>query len=86
MVCRIILGVLSLAYVFALGIFGAGTFGWFGVEQDPLSGAYLILLGMPWVLIPFDRIVADGLLSLVATLAPLINLAILWSICWWLRR
>jgi hypothetical protein len=84
--CRVIFAVLALAYLFALAVFAAGTFGWFGVEQDPLSGAYLIILGMPWVLLPFDAVVADAWLPLVGILAPLVNLAIVWAVCRRLAR
>jgi len=85
MVCRIILGVLVVAYLFALAVFAAGTFGWLGADRDPLSGVYLIVLGMPWAFL-FDGVVGEAALPMVAVLAPLINLAILWGLCRWLAR
>ena len=36
-------------YAFALFMMLSSTFGLFGVEQDPMSGIFLILLGQPWV-------------------------------------
>jgi len=86
MVCRIILGVLAVAYLLALAVFAAGTFGWLGADRDPLSGVYLIVLGMPWVLLPFDAVVGEAALPAVGVLAPLVNLAILWALCRWLAR
>jgi hypothetical protein len=84
--CRVVFGVLVLAYLFALAVFAVGTFGWFGADEDPLAGAYLIILGMPWVLLPFDVVVGEAALPLVAILAPLVNLAIVWAVCRRLAR
>lgn len=70
-----------MAYLFALGIFAVGTFGWFGVEPDPLSGAYLIILGMPWVLLPLEAVVGTAGLPLVGIIAPLVNIGIVWALC-----
>jgi hypothetical protein len=70
----------------ALAVFAVGTFGWFGADEDPLAGAYLIILGMPWVLLPFDVVVGEAALPLVAILAPLVNLAIVWAVCRRLAR
>jgi hypothetical protein len=84
--CRLVFGVLVLAYLFALAVFAVGTFGWFGADEDPLAGAYLIILGMPWVLLPFDVVVGEAALPLVAILAPLVNLAIVWAVCRRLAR
>lgn len=48
--CRIFTVVFALLYGLALLLWVLGTFGLFGVERDPLSGAYLLPLGLPWVL------------------------------------
>ena len=61
-------------YVGAVFLLLVGTFGWFGQETDPLSGIFLLPLGLPW------NILADGLgINGVAIGigAPLINAAIL---------
>lgn len=62
-------------YVAAVLLFLIGTFGWFGQETDPLSGVFLMPLGLPWNLIA-DRIGLPGLL--VGVLSPLFNVAILY--------
>jgi len=67
-------------YVAAVLLFLIGTFGWFGQETDPLSGVFLIPLGLPWNLIA-DKIGLSGVL--VGVLSPLINLAILY---WFWKR
>lgn len=79
--CRWVLAALALAWLFSLGIFAAGTYGWFGVEKDPLSSVFLVILGMPWVLLPFDEVVGEARLPLVGILAPLVNLGIVWMLC-----
>lgn len=67
-------------YVAAVLLFLIGTFGWFGQETDPLSGVFLIPLGLPWNLIA-DKIGLSGVL--VGVLSPLINLAIVY---WFWKR
>ena len=70
--------------------FSVGTWGWLGAERDPLSGIFLIPLGMPWTLFmgsagkfdPFGGVSP----AVLATLAPASNLAVLFSICSTLRR
>jgi hypothetical protein len=61
-------------YAFALLIFLIGTFGWFGQETDPLSGVFLLPLGLPWNLLA-DRIAGPSPLALI--IAPGINAGIL---------
>lgn len=76
--------VLLLAFLalYALSVFllAVGTFGWFGQEQDPLSGALLLPMGLPWNVLA-DRLGAPGTGALIA--APSINAAILY---WLLKR
>lgn len=45
--CGIVPGLYLFAYLLALLAWGAGMFGWFGVEQDPLSAVGLVFLGQP---------------------------------------
>ena len=66
-------------YVLALALLAVGTFGWFGQERDPLSGIFLMPLGLPWTFIG-DRIGLGG--PLLAILSPLVNAGILY----WLWR
>ena len=67
-------------YIFALFILFTGILGWFNQPQDPLSGIFLLPLGLPWVLIG-DKI---GLTSTaLAIVSPAINLAILF---WFWKR
>ncbi|MBX7458024.1 hypothetical protein K3152_07170 [Qipengyuania sp. 1NDH17] len=66
-------------YLVALMLLAIGTFGWLGQERDPLSGVFLMPLGLPWNILA-DRAGLGG--PLVAVLAPLINAGILY----WLWR
>lgn len=61
-------------YALAFLLFLIGTFGWFGQEKDPLSGVFLMPLGLPWNMLA-DRLGAPGLLT--GLLAPAINAGIL---------
>ena len=70
-----ILIIFVVLYVVALSLLAIGTFGWFGQEQDPLAGVFLMPLGLPWNLIA-DRLGAVGIWT--ALLAPLVNIAILY--------
>lgn len=68
--------IFTALYVIALALLAIGTFGWFGQEKDPLSGVFLVPLGLPWNLL-LDRVFGtDG--PFVAILSPAINAAILY--------
>ena len=67
-------------YAIALLLLAIGTFGWFGQEQDPLSGVFLLPLGLPWNLLG-DKIGLGG--PTTAILAPAVNAAILF---WFWKR
>lgn len=72
---RIAMIIFGMLYVFALAILVIGTFGLFGQDRDPLSGVFLIPLGLPW-----NRLVdvfPQPLWPWLAAGAPLINLIIL---------
>ncbi|MCC7035255.1 MAG: hypothetical protein IT179_20740 [Acidobacteria bacterium] len=77
--CRFLIWGFALAYAGALILLGIGTFGLFGQERDPLSGVFLVPLGLPW------NLLGGGLpapwLPLVGILAPAVNLAILVALC-----
>ena len=67
-------GFFCLLYLLALMLFLVGTFGWFGQERDPLSGIFLLPLGLPWNIVG-DRM---GLASAwLGVLTPILNGAIL---------
>lgn len=66
-------------YAIALFLLLVGTFGLFGQERDPLSGVFLLPLGLPWNLIG-DRLGIGGVW--LATLSPAITATLLF----WLWR
>jgi hypothetical protein len=78
-ICRTMIVIFLLLYLLALSIFAIGTFGLFGQEQDPLSGVYLIPLGLPWN--RFLESFSDGVKFWLALAAPALNLLILRVIC-----
>jgi hypothetical protein len=67
--------IFAVLYALATFVFLIGTFGWFGQQQGPLAGVFLMPLGLPWSLIG-DRL---GLASVaLGLLSPAINLGILY--------
>ncbi len=83
-VCRLGIGLYALLYLSALALVAIGTFGLFGQPRDPLAGAYLMPLGLPWVL-RLDGL-PDGLAPWAAVLAPLVNIGLLLGPCLALSR
>ena len=67
--------VFVVLYGIALLLMATGTLGWFGQEKDPLSGIFLMPLGLPWNILA-DRLGLSG--PILAMLAPAINAAILY--------
>lgn len=82
--CKLAVGIFLAAYILALFLFLVGTFGWFGETRDPLSGIFLIPLGLPW------NLVIEGfpetLWPWLAAAAPAVNLLLFWLICGRTRR
>jgi len=78
MTCKILIGAFVLLYALALAVFFTGTYGWFGQDKDPLSGIFLLLLGLPWALIEFPA----RYNGYFAALSPVLNIFVLWMICW----
>jgi hypothetical protein len=78
-VCRVITGVFLFVYLAALALLVIGTFGLFGQERDPLSGVFLMPLGLPWNLM-LD-VFPEPLWPWLAAAAPALNLTILRFIC-----
>ena len=72
----------SLGYAVIILIIAA--FGLFGQEEDPLSGVFLLPLGLPWVL--WTHGLRDTFRPITAVLAPLINFVILNFLCRTLTR
>lgn len=81
-ICRIVVVTFAVLWVLAILVLAIGTFGWFGQDRDPLSGVFLIPLGLPWNRV-LDGLGVPGLAA--GVIAPGINLAILAVICRWLR-
>jgi hypothetical protein len=77
--CKWTIRIVGASYLVALALLLIGTFGLFGQERDPLSGIFLIPLGLPWVFL-LDG-VSDGLKPWLVALAPALNLFILMALC-----
>ncbi len=69
------LWVFVVLYVAALLLFLTGTFGWFGQEQDPLAGVFLLPLGLPWNLL--TGALPEWPRLLAALLAPCVNILVI---------
>ena len=82
--CIIAIVVFLALYGLALFAFFAGTVGLFGAEPDPLSGVYLIPLGLPWNLL--TDYAPEALWPWLAAAAPVINLFIIVLACRFVRR
>lgn len=67
--------IFAAIYALALFVFLIGTFGWFGADRDPLSGVYLIPLGLPWN--RFIDAAPERLWPWFAAAAPLLNVFVL---------
>ena len=77
--CKWTIRIVGACYLVALALLLIGAFGLFGQERDPLSGVFLIPLGLPWVYL-LDG-VSDGLKPWLAVLASALNLFILMALC-----
>ncbi len=83
LVCKATTMVFALLYVVALFVLLTGTYGWFGQERDPLSGVFLLPLGLPWVLL--SDLVSEQAKPWFTASAPLVNLFVLFFLCRWAR-
>jgi len=79
-VCRIAVALFARAWLGAGVVFALGTTGLFGVARDPLSGVYLVLLGLPWTAIAAP-LPLGPLGPVIGVAAPGVNLAILVALC-----
>lgn len=78
-VCRLFLVAFALLYAAALAVFLIGTFGWMGSEADPLAGAFLVPVGLPW-----NRMIGlfpESFWPWLAAAAPFLNLALMTGFC-----
>ena len=69
----------SLLWMAALAVLLVGTFGLFGQERDPLSGVYLVILGVPWTAL--IDLAPEPLWPWLSATVPALNLALLALIC-----
>ena len=83
-ICNVVVLTFAAFYVAALLVFLTGTFSWFGQATDPLSGVFLLPLGLPWVLGVEGA--PDSVRPWLAALAPLLNLAVLVWVCRRVRK
>lgn len=82
--CQWVIGIVGVLYLVALALLLIGTFGLFGQERDPLSGIFLIPLGVPWVL--WIEGLSDSLKPWFAALSPILNIVILAAACRYIGR
>jgi len=81
---RVFVWPFALLYLAALFMLAIGALGWFGRGPAPLSGVYLIVLGLPWTLAA--AWFPDRVQPAIAALAPCVSLIILWILSHWPRR
>jgi hypothetical protein len=77
--CKLVIFVFGALYLLALALLAIGTWGLFGQPRDPLSGVFLLPLGLPWNLM-LDGF-PDAWLPWLAAAAPLVNLALFLILC-----
>lgn len=77
--CNLVIILFGLLYLVALALLLIGTFGLFGQERDPLSGIFLLPLGLPWN--QFLDLASEPVRPWFAALAPLLNIGILAALC-----
>lgn len=80
-VCRSIIGVYLLLYLASLVAAVVGAKGMLGLTPDSFLASYLVMLGMPWVLVLAVVDPPDGLGLFVVGVAPLINYLIASWLC-----
>jgi hypothetical protein len=81
--CNWVIWVFAALYMLALALFLIGTFGLFAQAQDPLSGVFLLPLGLPWV--KFVDLAPEPAWPWLIALAPALNFAIIFALCKALR-
>jgi hypothetical protein len=84
-ICGYTLAVFGGLYLVALALLLVGTFGLLGQPRDPLSGVFLLPLGLPWNLLGGNEL-PEPALPWVAAVAPALNLGLLALLCRYLSR
>ncbi|MGR3661814.1 MAG: hypothetical protein ACU0CA_11605 [Paracoccaceae bacterium] len=77
--CKRIFWIFAVLYGLALALLIIGTFGLFSQETDPLSGIFLIPIGLPWGLLVDQA--PEPMWPWLAALAPAINLWLISRLC-----
>ncbi|THD82431.1 hypothetical protein E7811_15420 [Aliigemmobacter aestuarii] len=83
-ICVWVLRAFIALYLLAGALFLIGTFGLFGQPRDPLSGIFLIPLGLPWN--QFVDLAPEPAWPWLAALSPLLNIGLLATLCRWARN
>ena len=78
-VCTWGVRIYAALWLIAVLLFAIGTFGLFGQERDPLSGVFLLPLGLPWNL--WVDVLRDALRAPTIVAAPVLNICVLAAIC-----
>lgn len=82
-ICRVVARIFAFLYAAALALLLIGTFGLFGNERDPLSGLFLLPLGMPWTFLV--DLAPEPAWPWLTALTPAVNLVVIWSLCRYLK-
>ena len=77
--CVWIVRVYVTLWAIAVILLVVGVYGLFGQEQDPLSGVFLIPLGLPWN--QFIDVAPEASWPWLAAAAPFLNIALVWAVC-----
>ena len=85
-VCRFLTIVYLLFYLASLVTAVVGSRGMLGVAPDSFLASYLVILGMPWVLVLAITDVSSSTGLFVVGVAPLINIVIASLLCPWKRH
>ena len=80
MICRIITGLMALAWIIGVALFfiskATGNY-----TTDLLTALIMTPLGLPWNLAPIFTGGSDVMRMVIALGAPIINILIVWGVC-----
>ena len=80
MICRIITGLMTLAWIAGVALFFINH-NLHNDALDILTALVLTPLGMPWILTPVFIGGSEGMRLGLALGAPVINILIIWGLC-----